>query len=238
MNVPPPFRPHPLIRGGHLQTFATTFIAPPASSLVSRADWIHLPDGDRIAIHDDCPPNWQTGDSSLLLIHGLGGCHQSSYMMLTAQRFHASGTRVFRLDMRGCGDSVNSATGLNHAGRSDDIFAAINHIHALTVAGPIWVAGISLGGNQLLKLLCELGSGRKPHTEATQRIERAAAVAAPIDLIRCSDQMQLARICDFIIAISLVDYSRRSRHRCEIATSLKHSTFAVRRKLYMSWMID
>ena len=189
MNLDP-FRPHPLLRGGHLQTLAATLIKPPRSNLTPLPHRIDLNDGDHIVLHDDQPASWTYGQPSLLMIHGLGGCHSAAYMIRMAQRFHAQGTRVFRIDMRGCGDSLHLAAKLNHAGRSLDILAALNTVHELTKSGPIGVVGVSLGGNQLLKLLGEIGTNLVATNAAIDRLSAAVAVAPPIDLVRCSDNMQ------------------------------------------------
>ncbi|WP_164103612.1 YheT family hydrolase [Candidatus Laterigemmans baculatus] len=190
--TPQPFRPHRVFRGGHLQTIAIalrplTLAHDTEGATRHRVD---LPDGDAIVLHDDCPPQWQPGDPSLLLIHGLCGSHAASYMRRLADRFNRRGVRSFRMDMRGCGAAESFARRLTHAGRSEDVLAAIESIAAITGAGPIWAIGVSLGGNQLLKGLGELGAGEASLGAAGERLVRAAAVSPPVDLVRCSNHMQ------------------------------------------------
>lgn len=184
------FRPHPLFRGGHLQTFAATLVKTPDFGLTPLLHHVDLQDGDQIVLHDDQPANWKIGDPTKVLVHGLGGSHRAGYMMRLAKRFFDSGNRVFRIDMRGCGSALHLAAHLNHAGRSDDILSAIKTIHKLTSSGPIGIVGVSLGGNQLLKLLGEIGTGIIPVCNATARLTSAVAVAPPIDLVACSNNMQ------------------------------------------------
>src|SRR5438034_7727675 len=50
----PPFRPHPLVRGGHLQTLVGTYL-PNRLVIDSNPHRVSLPDGDAIALHDDGP---------------------------------------------------------------------------------------------------------------------------------------------------------------------------------------
>lgn len=190
--TPQPFRPHLLFRGGHLQTIAITLQSPsrPQDAAGATVHRVDLPDGDAIVLHDDCPADWQPGDPSLLLIHGLCGCHAAGYMRRLAERFNRRGVRSFRMDMRGCGAAVSFASRLTHAGRSEDVLAAVQRIAAVTAAGPIWAIGVSLGGNQLLKGLGELGAGQASIGAAAARLVRAAVVSPPIDLIRCSNHMQ------------------------------------------------
>lgn len=188
--ISPPFRPHPLIRGGHLQTIATTLQRPLSllSGAVERR--VDLSDGDAVVLHDACPAGWRSGDPSLLIIHGLCGCHATSYMTRLAERFGRQGVRSFRMDMRGCGSAFALSRRLTHAGRSEDVLEAIRSVAAITGDGPIWAVGISMGGNQLLKGLGELGSGEASIGEASERLVRAAAVSPPIDLADCSAHMQ------------------------------------------------
>jgi predicted alpha/beta-fold hydrolase len=186
------FRPHPILRGGHLQTLAATLITEPATSLAPELHRVDLGDGDWIVLHDDQPAGWRSGDPSLILVHGLGGCHAAGYMIRTATRFHAAGTRVFRVDMRGSGSARHPASQLNHAGRSDDILAALRVVDRLTGQGPIGMVGVSLGGNQLLKMLGEIDSESGQVEPCINRLWGAVAVAPPVDLIRCSENMQRA----------------------------------------------
>src|SRR5436190_6866016 len=50
----PAFRPHPLVRGGHLQTLVGTYL-PNRVAIDSNLHRVPLPDGDALALHDDGP---------------------------------------------------------------------------------------------------------------------------------------------------------------------------------------
>ncbi len=186
---PPPFRPHRFLRGGHLQTIAA-LPSRQAFNLPSQQHRILLSDGDTIVLHEDMPSSWRTGDASILLVHGLCGCHASGYMLRLAELFFAAGVRMYRLDMRGCGAGEGLAGQLTHAGRSDDIVAAIGEIASQTGGGKIGVVGVSLGGNQLLRAVGRIGAGVDPTPPWFDRLDRVAAVAPPVDLLRCSDNME------------------------------------------------
>jgi predicted alpha/beta-fold hydrolase len=186
---PPPFRPHLFIRGGHLQTIAA-IPARRAIELPSVQHVVTLSDGDAIVLHEDVPPKWASGDASMLLVHGLCGCHAANYMVRLAGHFFDSGVRVFRLDMRGCGAATQLARQLTHAGRSDDIVVALSEIADRTGAGKIGAIGVSLGGNQMLRALGRVGAGLDPTPSWLSRLDRVAVVAPPVDLQRCSDNME------------------------------------------------
>jgi predicted alpha/beta-fold hydrolase len=178
-----------LIRGGHLQTIASIHVKRPVC-LPTRQHVVGLSDGDAIVLHEDQPPTWRRGDSSIVLIHGLCGCHATAYMLRLADAFFARGIRVFRLDMRGCGAGVELASQLTHAGRSDDILAALGQVARLTESGKIGAIGVSLGGNQLLRAVGRVGAGADRQPDWFDRLDRVAVVSPPVDLPRCSENMQ------------------------------------------------
>lgn len=185
----PPFVPHPLIRGGHLQT-VLSLRQRQFRSLRPQLHWVALDDGDSLALHDDRPTGWVPGSASVMLVHGLCGCRDSPYMVRLAHRFTQLGVRVFRLEMRGCGASRQRCGGITHAGRSDDCLAALGRIAELTEAGPLAAVGVSLGGNQLLLAAGKIGAGLTRRQQWARRWTRLVAVSPPIDLVRCSQNMQ------------------------------------------------
>ena len=180
----PCFQPHPLLRNGHLQTIAgaylnTSCVIPPAQK-----HRLRLADGDTLILHDNCPSNWQPNDSSVILAHGLTGTHSTSYMVRTAAKLLARGCRTFRLDLRGCGDGFLLAQGLGHAGRSEDLFSAVQKVTAICPDSSLTCVGFSLSGNMLLKML-----GERPQALPNQ-LENAVSISAPIDTRLCSLTMQ------------------------------------------------
>jgi len=185
----PPFLPHRLIPGGHLQTILS-LRSPPVGPLCPTLHWVTLDDGDQLALHDDTPADWRAGDPSVMLVHGLCGCRLSPYMLRLTDHFVRRGTRVFRLEMRGCGVGKDRSHGLTHAGRAEDCLAALSRIAELTGAGPIATIGVSLGGNQLLLAAGRIGSGEQAAPDWIDRWDRLVAVSPPVDLLRCSENMQ------------------------------------------------
>jgi predicted alpha/beta-fold hydrolase len=105
-------------------------------------------------------------------------------MRRIAARLVARGVRVFRLDLRGSGAGEGLARLPYHAGLTGDLLAALDHIADECPIFSLSVAGFSLGGNMLLKLLGELGS------EGPSRIERAIAICPPIDLHACAARLE------------------------------------------------
>jgi predicted alpha/beta-fold hydrolase len=180
----PPFVPHPLLRGAHAQTLAGVFLPGRRVRLRSVVHRVPLDDGDALALHDDCPHDWQPQHGAAVLVHGLAGCHASPYMRRTADKLVRHGVRAFRLDLRGAGAGATLARRTYHAACSNDLVPALRHVSSLTQQAPCTLVGFSLGGNIVLKLL-----GGPPQA-IPSCIRRAAAIAAPIDLARCAANMR------------------------------------------------
>ncbi len=182
-----PFEPHLLLWNGHMQTLAAAWLgdnrAPSPSSDEHR---IQLADGDQLVIHDNQPADWQPTGPATVLLHGLCGSATSAYMARIADKLNQRGQRTFRVDMRGCGAGQDLAKRPYHAGRSDDLAAAVAYVRDLCPASPLHAVGFSLGGNILLKWLGE------QHEASSGPVTRAIAVNPPIDLQRCTDHLTTA----------------------------------------------
>jgi len=175
-----PFRPLPLLNNPHVQTVLGNLLRWTRDRLPARTHTVPLPDGDALAVHDTCPANWRDGDRLVVLLHGLGGCHQSSYMRRMTNRLTALGLRTVRVDLRGAGAGVNLARRFYNAGCSDDIRAVLRQLTLRHPNAPLFAVGFSLGGNIALKLAGEIAGAAPP------QFAGVAAVAPPIDLVRCS----------------------------------------------------
>ena len=180
----PRFRPHPLVRGGHLQTILGVYFFHQPVAYTATQHRVSLPDGDQLVVHDDCPLAWQPNGPVALLVHGLGGTHLSTYMVRCANKLNARGVRVFRMDLRGCGAGLGLAKGICHAGRSGDVAAVLDEIQKRCPNSPIALVGFSMGANMVLKLAGEWAD----HPPAN--VTKVLAVAPPVDLAVCCEFMQ------------------------------------------------
>jgi len=176
------FRPHPLLRNGHLQTVAAIFLPRRHAPYGAKVHYVpadELPPelgGDQLAIHEDRPPGWRPDRPTVLLIHGLAGCYNSAYMCRMTDRLTQRGYCVFRMDMRGCGAGEGLAKQPTHCGRSGDVAAALRFIAGRCPEAPTYAIGFSLGGGLALNLLAEAGEQR------VGNLKRSLAICPPIDL--------------------------------------------------------
>jgi predicted alpha/beta-fold hydrolase len=82
------------------------------------------------------------------------------------------------LIFRGCGSEPNRAPRFYHSGETRDLTFALDRVLAERPETPVVVAGVSLGGNVLLKYLGERGN------TLPAAIRGAAAISVPFDLER------------------------------------------------------
>lgn len=173
----PTFRPRLPWIGGDLQTLRNYLVRPryDLSGWARESLELAMADGsgDRLvaSLHR---PAAAAGKPLAILLHGLTGCADSTYILATARHLLGLGHPVLRLNLRGAGPSARTCRLRYHAGRSRDLADALAALGPERVGSGVIAIGYSLGANMLLKYLAEQGEGGP--------IIAAAAVSAPIDL--------------------------------------------------------
>ena len=165
--------------GGNAQTIYASLFAPLARPPVRRERW-DTPDGDFVDVDRVDGPD---GAPLLVLFHGLEGGSSSHYARALLAAARGRGWRAALPHFRGCGGELNRLPRAYHSGDSDEIDWMLRRL-AGERAGPIYAAGVSLGGNALLKWLGERGA------EAGTVVRAAAAVSAPVDLTAAGDALE------------------------------------------------
>jgi predicted alpha/beta-fold hydrolase len=133
------------------------------------------PDSDFIELHR---LTGMPGAPRLFFLHGLEGTIRSHYV---AGFFGEAARRGWAADLllfRGCGSEPNNAPRFYHSGDTVDLAFALERVIAESPDTPIVLAGVSLGGNVVLKYLGERG------TSAPRQLLAAAAISVPFDLER------------------------------------------------------
>lgn len=184
-----PFRPHPMLRSGHLQTLMLGLYQGQRPPHDAQAHEIPLADGERLVVHEENGPPLAAETPLAILVHGLGGSHRSPYLQRMANQLRAAGIRVWRVDLRGSGDGLKLAWRPAHAGSSADLAAVVAAAEQRYPQAPLRIAGFSLGGNVLLKMLGEVADGPLSGQFTLSSIERAWAIAPPVNLHDCADNM-------------------------------------------------
>ena len=193
----PPFRPRLPWLGGDLQTMRNWLVKPrpPIESFPAERLAFDMADGTGDRLHGllHRPMNIRGNGRAeerrrplILLIHGIGGSSESTYIRISAVHLLRAGYPVLRLNLRGAGGAPTRQ--FYHAGRSEDLKQVIDSLDAKggsVAANGVVPVGFSLGGNLLLKYLAENG--------AMAPVMAAISVSAPIDLEAAQRRISAAR---------------------------------------------
>lgn len=159
------------LRGAHLQTIYPLLLkGPPPRYRRERWD---TPDGDFIDV------DWLDGapDAPLMILfHGLEGSSRSHYAQSLMHVLRARGWCGVVPHFRGCSGEPNRKARAYHSGDYQEIDWILRRMQTRFPDKRRFAAGVSLGGNALLKWL-----GKSAET-ALGVVEATAAVCAPVDL--------------------------------------------------------
>ena len=160
--------------GGHLQTiYPATCVAKP--EVAYRRERWHTPDDDFIDIDfvDGKP-----GLPFIVLFHGLEGSSGSHYARSLMAQVASLGWSGAVPHFRGCSGELNHAPRFYHSGDADEVDWIIRRLKSDRSRHPpsrFYAAGVSLGGNALLRWL-----GESQHQ--ADMVDAACAISAPLDL--------------------------------------------------------
>jgi len=171
-SVSSKFEPPILFRNPH---FATIYSAKlrPSPKLIQQRERIQLPDADFMDI--DWSFAAQQSRKVAVLLHGLEGNAQRTYMKGQAKILNENGFDAAAVNFRGCSGEANLSYQSYNAGKTDDLEAVINSILKMDKYSEIDLIGFSLGGNLLLKYLGERETFPK-------EIKKAVAISTPLSL--------------------------------------------------------
>ena len=138
---------------------------------------MRTPDGDEITLVSPATPS---SGPVLVLLHGLEGGVRSHYVAGIWDVARRKGWQPRLLLFRTCDGRMNTARRTYHSGETTDLDFTIRRLTDEDPTRPILLAGVSLGGNVLLKWL-----GEKSESVPTQ-VRAAIAVSTPYDLAESS----------------------------------------------------
>jgi len=168
---------------------------------------LELPDGDFIDLL------WTASSSNnqpiVVLLHGLEGSYRSHYIAGLLRSLHDGGFRCVVMHFRGCSGEPNRLNRAYHSGETGDLAYLVDTLKKREPHTPIFAAGISVGGNVLLKWLGETG----PDNPLTA----AAAVSVPFQLNLAVARMEqgFGRVYQSYLLRSLLrNTTRKFANRC------------------------
>ena len=166
------YKPSFPFKNGHFSTIYSAKFRP-SPHLIQQRERLQLPDGDFMDI------DWSFAEKPsqkvAILLHGLEGNAQRTYMKGQAKTLNQNGWDAAAVNFRGCSGEANLSYQSYNAGKTDDLEAVINSILKKDKYSEIALVGFSLGGNLLLKYLGE-------HESFPKEIKKAVAISTPLSL--------------------------------------------------------
>lgn len=166
--------------------FKNGFVSTVYSGLVRRVtlsqkrERITLSDGDFLDL--DWSYSGVKTNQLFILLHGLEGHGQRPYVTGAAKLFNENGVDAVCVNFRGCSGEENLKYRSYHSGVSEDLEAVIEHIISTKTYSNIYLKGISLGANVILKYLGERDT-------VPSQVKAAVAVSVPCYLQGSSKEL-------------------------------------------------
>jgi predicted alpha/beta-fold hydrolase len=183
MIIDSQFKPAWWLTNAHAQTIYSSMRHPvKVKAIIDKVEQLELPDGDFLNLL------WSTAnlpDESplIVILHGLTGSVDSSYVARFMKTFNKQGWRTVLMHFRGAGKELNRLPRVYHSGDTADLDFVVSVLAQREPETKKAVVGVSLGGNVLLKWLGE--------QELQSKISTAVAISVPFVLNKLVDKMNL-----------------------------------------------
>ncbi len=166
------YKPPFLFRNGFVSTVYSGLVRK-VNGLKQERERITLSDGDFIDL------DWSYAETKtnkvIVTLHGLEGNAQRPYMTGVAKLFNHNDVDAVCVNFRGCSGEPNLKYRSYHSGATEDLDEIIEHLINTKHYSDIYVHGISLGANMVLKYLGE-------RNNVPAQIKGVVAVSVPCDL--------------------------------------------------------
>ena len=146
---------------------------------------------ERITLSDDdfLDLDWsyanQKSNQLIILLHGLEGNGQRPYITGTAKHFNTNGIDAVAVNFRSCSGEDNLKYRSYHSGATEDLHDVVNHVIKTKSYSQIYIKGISLGANMVLKYVGE-------DKVIPNEVKAVIAISAPCDLsASCTELLKL-----------------------------------------------
>ena len=186
----PPFHPRRWLTNGHLQTIGGNLLPRPCTLPAADAELVETvpAHGSQISTQVLCECHWQPRPErsdrlTVLILHGLEGSSRSHYVLGNATKLWHAGCNVIRMNMRNCGGTERLTPTLYHSGMSGDVDAVMRFFLRKHHLERFALIGYSMGGNLVLKLAGELGSGAPAQLQAVVGVSPAIDLACSADAL-------------------------------------------------------
>lgn len=169
--IPPTYKPLFLFKKGFVSTVYSGLIR--RVTLKQERERIILEDDDFLDL--DWSFSKEKSNKLIILLHGLEGHAQRPYVTGAAKLFNAHDIDAVCVNFRGCSGEENLKYYSYHSGATNDLKEVIEHVMRIKGYSEIYLKGVSLGANLILKYLGE-------QKTLPNQIKSAIAVSVPCDL--------------------------------------------------------
>ncbi len=167
--IPSTYKPPFYFKNGFVSTVYSGLIRS-VRGIEQKRERITLSDGDFLDL------DWSFADKKtdkvIILLHGLEGNAQRPYITGTAKYFNSNGIDALSVNFRGCSGETNLNYHSYHSGATEDLHDVIMHAVNNKNYSEIYLKGISLGGNVILKYLGE-------REAIVSQVKAAIAISVP-----------------------------------------------------------
>ena len=205
--------------------FKSGFISTVYSGLIryikypQKRERIKLSDGDFLDL--DWSYASRASNSLVIILHGMEGHGQRPYVSGIARHLNTQHMDAICVNFRGCSGQINTQFFSFHSGQTEDLKDVIAHVISNHNYDSIFLNGISLGGNIVLKYLGET-------SDVPKQIKAAMAVSVPIDLAGSSKALHSFENCFFHIYFMIA---------LKLKVKLKHRQFPTKISRLSLWRI-
>ena len=166
------YKPSFLFKNGFIATVYSGLFRK-VSNVKQERERITLSDGDFLDL--DWSFSEEKTNKLVLCFHGLEGHAQRPYVTGVAKLLNTNGMDAICVNFRGCSGKDNLKYRSYHSGATEDLEDIMQHILSLNKYTEIYLYGVSLGANLILKYL-----GERHHVP--EEIKSAIAISVPADL--------------------------------------------------------
>jgi len=167
-----------IFKNPHIQTIFPALFA--QGKFVYRRETIETPDADFLDLDF-----FNEGHSKLIVfIHGMESNSEDNCIRRSLNFLKENNFSILIINLRGCGGKLNRHFPRSyHSGLTQDLNTVLEHISSSYSYQEIYLIGLSIGGNIVLKYLGEKTSRINP------KIKKAISISAPINLRSSADAL-------------------------------------------------
>lgn len=173
------YNPPLLFKNGHFSTIYSGLFRS-VKNVSQKRERITLSDGDFLDL--DWSYSKKSSSKVVILIHGLEGNGQRTYITGSARHCNLEGFDACAINLRGCSGENNLLYRSYHSGATEDLESVMQHILETKKYTEIYIKGFSLGGNLALKYIGE-------NRNLPRELKKVVAISVPCSLHNSLQQL-------------------------------------------------